>query len=366
MPGWNHRNATRFLIDNLEELDPDLVLYMPIANDLYDTDGVARNGKRQAKLDPASPEPWLAVDQLAGTRFSEDARQRLHGEGRDDVGAWMGPPALLADLSPGSSDRYEQNVDSIVQLTAALEARGARLALLQYKNEAYAWNLQRRLIERAHPLPVIPLFEHVPPDLMLGFDPHPSADGARLMAQWIAGELLARRWVPGGSADTARALMSIRDELRADTLEPDEVLTIADVAKTGQWLRLHDTIDWNTLEGVAQILGGMNVDGTVGTRALLLLAHGGTELIVELEPINGRPDLVPLDVAVEIDGQPVGTVTLDGGGAAIGRFGVAPPEGAHAEPLEVRLIPDRWADLPLPGGKRSISFRPLRVSCPAD
>jgi lysophospholipase L1-like esterase len=372
-PGWNHRNAVEFLLANLDELEPDIVLYMPIANDLFDTDGVREDGRRRAARDPDSPEPELAVDQLAGFRFAQDARERLHAEGRDDVGAWMGPPALLADLTPGSSDRYEQNVDSIERLADAIEALPglmapkAHLALLQYKDEAYAWNIQRRLAERGRSIPVIPLFKSVPDELTLGYDPHPNAEGAALMARWIAGELLLSGWLPTGEDEKGLALADERADLRAEARSPEDVALAADVARTGQWQRLRTTIDWETLEGVAQILGGVNADGSVGTRALLMLGRGGSELVVELARIEGRDDINQLEVVVEVDGQRVGTITIDGAGPATGRFAVPPPAGPHAEPLEVRLIPERWVEEPVPGGNsQSVSFRPLRVSCPPD
>jgi len=365
-PGWNHRNAVNFLLDHMPVLDPDIVLYMPIANDLYDTDGVGPDGHRRAALDPASLEPLLAVDQLAGSRFTHDARDQLQDEGRQDIGSWMGPPVLLADLSPASSERFDQNADSIERLADALDARGARLALLQYQEEIYAWNLRRRLIERGREVPVIPLFTKAPTELTLGFDPHPSAEGAALMARWIAGALLASGWVPGGAASTAQVLATERQELRAELLTPENLVLRADVARVGQWRFLQDAIDWRSLQGAGQIFGGVNVDGSAGRRVLVLLDRGGDTLEVQLAPVPERDDLLPLEVTVEIDGQRVGTVTLAGPDPATGRFAVPPSPGPHAEPIEVRLIPDRWAEDPLPRGTQSISFRPLRVSCPPD
>lgn len=366
IPGWNHRNAVHFLLNHMEELDPDIVLYMPIVNDLFDTDGVTTSGRRRAARDPASPEPMLAVSQVAGLRFTQQARERLADDGLQDIKAWMGPPALHADLSPGSSDRFEQNVDSIERLADALDARGARLALLQYQDEAYVWYLRRRLTERGRELLTIPLFTRVPSELTLGFDPHPNREGARLMARWIAGELLLSGVVPGGDASTARALSGERADLRASLLSPTDTLLRADVVRLGQWRSLHHEIDFLSLKGVAQILGGVNADGSVGTRALFLLARGGASLEVELAPLADSADLLPLEVAVEIDGQRVGSLRLTGEESVSGRFAVPPSCGPHAEPLEVRLLPDRWVTRRLPRGSQLVSFRPLRLACPPD
>ncbi|HTE05439.1 MAG TPA: hypothetical protein VK824_04515, partial [Planctomycetota bacterium] len=37
MPGWNHANAVHFLLDHLDALAPDIVVYVPVGNDLLDT-----------------------------------------------------------------------------------------------------------------------------------------------------------------------------------------------------------------------------------------------------------------------------------------------------------------------------------------
>ena len=53
VPSWNCQNAWRFLLDHLDRLRPDVVLYFPVENDLEDGYGVTEAGQRRTAEDRA-------------------------------------------------------------------------------------------------------------------------------------------------------------------------------------------------------------------------------------------------------------------------------------------------------------------------
>ena len=136
--GWNHRNAVSFLLDHYDEYDPDWIVYIPIENDLTDTYGVYENGNRRIGHDAVSPRPWIAVNDEPRFLLTYHLAQRVwDGEVSETIDpSEVGPAAITADLSAESSRRYDENVASIARLRRAADARGARVALLFYTEEA--------------------------------------------------------------------------------------------------------------------------------------------------------------------------------------------------------------------------------------
>ena len=361
IPGWNHRNAVWCLLDHLEVLDPDLVVYLPIANDVLDSDGVDEIGKRRWTIDAASQEPWLSVNQLASLLFGRRAADAVKAEGKV-AWAWLGPNAVMADLSPQSARRYDENVESIRLLERTLAQRGGRLLLLQWQDDEYTRHLYRRFVEQGFDPPRLPLFETIPGELTLGFDPHPNAATIEAVARWVAAELLARGWVAGDPA----AIPAVADEIaahRGRDYTPAEDYQRSASMRWESWARLQPAIDFTSYLGVSQAFGGINIDGSAGARSLFLLPRAGSELVVRLAGLPARPDLYPMEVAVQIDDVPAGTLRLEGEGEVEVRFAV-PGQPPPAAPLEVRLIPERYGALRMrDAGWQLVSFRPVRLQC---
>jgi hypothetical protein len=362
MPGWNHRNAAHFLLDHMDALDPDIVAYMPIPNDLYDTDGVNEVGQRRSALDPASPDVWLSMNQLAGIRFGINATQALREAGKEDLYNFIGPDVVTSDLTAESQRRYGENVASIRAMQEQLERRGARLVLLQWQDEHYAWHLRRHMDAENVVVPVIPLYEHVTDDLTLGYDPHPNTEAVRVMATWTAADLIRRGWIPGADIAALPTVPAGHEERRAPDRDAGDIARRSQKILYGTWYRLNPVLDFRTFSGIGQIYAGVNIDGTVGSKALFMLPREGPRLTVRLQAIEGRPDLYPLDVTVSIDGVEAGRLTIPPRGEAEARFPVetfAPP----APPIEVGLEPDRYVATRGDNGWQMTSFRPLRLTC---
>ena len=358
MPGWNHRNAIQFLMDHAAELDPQLVIYIPIGNDLCDSDGLWETGHRRAAPDLASPDPLLHVGTNVAWPFLRPLRDELVGAGRAELAARMGPNIETSDISAESRRRYDDNAADIRRLQQWLGARGGRLLLARYDETQYTWHLERRLLDEPR-IPVVPLFSGVDSELSLPDDPHPNALAVSAAGQWLADDLVARGWVEGGERRPLPAAAEVAERRHARPRGDAEILKLSDERHAAARAALRPAVDWRDATGINQVFGTLNGDGTAGARLLVAVAPAGGTLALELQSLPGQP---PMTVAVEVDGRPLQTLTLPAGDGQQWRL----PLPARAQPdeaLEIKLIPERWIVQDVGGSGVMASFRPLRIAC---
>jgi hypothetical protein len=215
-------------------------------------------------------------------------------------------------------------------------------------------------------VPVLPLFTGVPAEFTLLTDPHPNAGAVDAMARWIAQDLLARGWVSAGAGRGVPDPEERYGKVRSARPTPQLVDDVCAMLDGQVRAALRDVLDWRTADGLAQVYGGVNEDGSAGARLTVLVNRpaGAGTLELELAPVDGRPDLYPLDVRLEADGQSIGTLTIPGEGAL--RTSVTLPgrdAAAAAAPLELRFVPERWVIAPVRHLEAPVSFRPLRIAC---
>lgn len=361
LPGWNVRNAVSCLLDHWDALQPDLVVCLPITNDLDDTNGLLETGHFRPAPDVAQPDPWLCT--VANAR---QVLQRRLLAGRDpaalaELAARAGPQALLCDLGPESSRRYDENARLIADLRDRLEAAGGHLLVTSFNEAPDTWHLQARLLGGERPVPVTTLFTWLQPDMTLPDDPHPAADTVAAAAAWIATDLVARGWV---QARPDAALPEPDARFRAVRAAPrtaTEVAELAARAREQDRAALRPVVDFTSFEGIEQVYGNLNRDGSAGARLLVLLAPGGPRLAVELAALPGRADLYPLDVRVEADGSVLGTLAIAAGAEARGEF-VLPDAADGQLAREVRLVPARWVTVSIQDVPQLAAFVPRRLA----
>ena len=364
MPGWNHRNSVHCLLDHLDELDPDLVVYLPVGNDLIDSDGIWESGHRRSAPDIASPDPWLQVGVRTEWPFLKTLQDDVVA-GRVDAAeaaTRVGPSLLNSDLPTESRRRFDENAASIALLDQTLRARGARLLLVPYVEGEYVVHLLRHLHDAGLDVPTLRLFKSFPREFGLADDPHPNAAAVGVMATWIAEELLRRGWVERGAGGALPPVGAQYEQLRSDPLDATKNVAASDARRAEIAAQLRPALDLTTFEGVYQVYGTLNDDASVAMRLLVALQPAGRHVLVRLAPLESRPELYPLEVGVELDGRMVGSVVVTADGPAEGRFAV--PDRADAgAPLEVRLKPERWTLVPQGNSSTLASFRPLRIAC---
>jgi len=342
MPGWNHRNPVAFLLDHYDQLLPDIVLYMPIDNDLANTYGVTEAGHRREAPDIATGDPWLCVSTDQNYYAVLDLGLRLAQQGSVTSAQvrQLGPRVLDADLSAESARRFDENAASILQLQQELGRRGGRLLVLQYAEQPYVWHLLARLARAPSPPPVLPLLAQVSPEFTLPSNPHPNAATLAVFAGWCADELQRLGWVQGLSADGRPAAPQAYLEQRAPRLAASAWEEQARRARQSALDELQPLLDTSSGRGMAQLYGGLSAGATAGRVLLLLLAapEGPAELQLAVSALPERPDLYPLTLQVECDGAPVGTLVVQAEGRAQGRWRVDP---AGRPACEVRVTAPR-------------------------
>ena len=367
VPGWNNRNSVHFLLDHMDVWKPDIVLFLPVGNDLTNTDGVYETGHRRVAPDIATRDPWLAYTD--NSVFLARTGVRLFREGRQLDTIDIGTLAAGADITPVSRCRFDDNAAMISELARCLAARGAKLLLVQYRDQgledAYHWILRERLADLGLHLPVVSLFTKVTRSLALPTDPHPNPKAFRIAAIWTCEYLLDHGLVSRGENRPLPAVPESFEAKRSRGRTPAEIRALARGAREKARRRLLPEVNMETGRGIGQVVGGVSPEGSAGARTMVILAPEGDHIRGSLAPVPGRPDLYPLEVAVEVNGIPAGIVMVSAGNAeARTRFDFALPEREDVTaPIEVVLKPKRWVVMEERGVMRIVSFRPIRLVC---
>lgn len=343
IPSWNTRNAWRFLLDHLERLRPDIVLYLPVENDLEDSYGVTEAGQRRAAEDPASAHPLLHVRPV---RALVNLRTRALRAAGDDPEERLGPGVIGARLSTLSRARYGDMARTIAAGVQRLERIQARIALVSYEQSEFHRELRAELL-RAGAAPVeIPLLAEIQKDDTLGIDPHPSAATVGAFALWIAESLLELGWLPGAGRAELPAVAARYAGRRASVLEGAQAEDWSRARHERLVRALEPRISTDTLQGILQVYGGLNLDGTLEAQCAAVLPHGKT-LRVCVAPLAAPADLYPLTLRVFVNERALGSLSIRAGEECTARFELGAEEAAA--PFEVRLEAHDWALVTLRG-----------------
>jgi hypothetical protein len=369
VPGWNWTNEFSFLEDHFDRLRPWIVLYFPISNDLTDTDDVLETGHRRVAVDVTQPDPLLPVSlgrtqQLLSSYWPRVQKGLLELTDRE-----IGPVVLNVDLGGESTRRYDAMAKGIAQLARDLERRGVRFASFDLEESGFTHALARRLARMEPQFPRIPLLDKVTTQDRLPTDPHPNDTVNRVLAHWIAQELVLNlHWVDGRlPADVVPQAYLGRRGARHGS---EEESALADQARAGERAYLRDVIDPSRGHGVQQVYGGLSPAATVGARLLAALPRRRGFLEVELAPLEGRTNLYPMKIEVEVDGGRVGEIVIGDGRSdapVLARFRLDLPvstraDGVSDDTFDVRLVPERFAVVEELGGFELASCRLVRLA----
>ena len=369
LPGWNWSNEIGFLEDHFDLLRPSIVLWFPIGNDLTDTEDVLETGHRRIAVDVTQPDPLLPVSlgrtQLLLTSFWPKVQKGLLELTVNDIG----PVVLNTDLGGESTRRYDAMAKAVAALARDLGRRGVRFASFDLEESGFARALARRLARMEPQFPRFPLLDKMTTEDRLPTDPHPNAAVNRVLAHWIAQELVENlHWVDGRlPADVVPPAYLGRRGVRRGS---DEVDALSSRDRAAERAFLRDVIDPRRGHGIQQIYGGLTPAATVGARLLAALPRRSGFLEVELAPLEERASLYPMKVGVEVDGQAVGEMVLGEGQSSApvsARFRLDLPvatraDGVSDDTFDVRLVPERFAVIEEQGGSELASCRLVRLA----
>ena len=359
VPGWNYRNAIQYLRNYWRVLEPDVVLYLHVRNDLNDGYGVYETGHRRKLTDASSPDPLLHYDESAP--YFRRGAVRLREAGITPDASRIGPAILDGGLTRASAGRLEDMAAHVADLYEWLESMDVRFALVPYVQHTLHRQMRARLIRRGAAVPVIPLFEELTREDTLGDDPHPSAATVSVMATWVAESLLELGWIEPGAGGSPPPVGREYADRRATELADDEVLSWSADYEAGLRDALEPTLQHETLRGMRQVHGGVHLDGAMGPELLAVLPPG-ERLSVTLAPVPGRPEQLPVRVRVDVDDETIGTVTLSDAEAPPTTAVFPLPEDARTSPFEVRLVADRWFVRENPADSTLLSARFLELA----
>jgi hypothetical protein len=377
-PGWNRRAAFRYLRDHIERLDPDVVVFVLVNNDLDDTTVVNELGWRRIG---AGPDPRFP-------QASSESALRLHRTLEHlppraatlEVVLAGGPRVIENVLRSGVTPESERRWDELCAETAAfaaeLAARDTRFAVALSFDTDFHRQAEVRLARGASGVPVWGLSSGATPADSLPTDSHYNAATTREHARRTAQHLIAAGWLQDSDASRLPPPAEGFAERVYAPLAP---------AEREPFLRaLHDeyrafvraAVDVARVEGIHQVYGGLDGDGTVGRAVFAALSNpGATRLELRLLRLPRDSGVYPLEL----------TATL--GATELGRRPVPPPpaDDADDEPfvlafdvpaalrdarvLDVLVTASAWIEEPGPPSEpapRLASFRLRRMALVAD
>jgi hypothetical protein len=360
-PGWNLLQSLAFLETHWDAIRPDVVVLLPINNDLYDADDVAESGHRFLSPDPAQRDPLLLAHANSASFLVLGLiaqRRKILGEDRST--AFTGPEIMTAALSEESRARYAASATRIRDLGNLLSRRSGHLFIARYVDDDFSRRLEAALAATGAPPPIVPLFARIERSSTLGDDPHPnpatlSAMGL-VIAHRIGREILGDGFEPPPLRDIPPALAT--ELLRVDA--ESTAATRLELANQRALDELRNAFDTTTAEGARQAYGGVNPDGTLGRRAKLVLARTGNRLRVHLQSLATRDDLVPNAFEVTVDGAVLGS--LESNAASLDFESTFPlPANANARAIEIDITALRCGVISLAGASQVASARVVRI-----
>jgi hypothetical protein len=346
---YNVRNIRALLEETIDALQPDLVVYTFVENDLDDSVSAGPRGYLMA-LDPLKrpeepyvsddfPALWLMRRQAQGKTSLFDSITSLFDNQLETVSE-ISPPLLFGD-HPTTRERWGMFESNLSQMKNLSEQRGAAFAVYSFALRNHSEPLVRKIREMCGRMGIpeastMPIFDQATymSRHSLGYDPHCNLEGHRLMADRLLAFLTNAGLLEKGLgivSAPARYIETV-DEAVANRFEQ-------------QALALPRTIDLEGGDGALGLLAGVDPDGSMARYCLLRLSGPGAQIAVEASPLFGATGQQQA-LSAEIEGEPVGPPVIVEGRSTRAVFPV--PQRFQNKTVEVKLIAQGPVDLPTP------------------
>ena len=371
-PGWNNHNACRYLKNYLARLRPDIVVFMPVGNDINDSYAINEVGQRSLEFDPAlgageahtSAEQWNLLISLWQRAPKSKQVQVMAAGGAEAV-----PHVAKTGLSPESKRRWRAIAEDIRDLHERLRARGSRLAVAFSHHGPYEFLFRFNVGETVPAVPILWTIDTHEPWDRLPEDPHPNPRFARALAWYIAEFLIQKGWVAGAGSTPLPPLAERYANRRSQQYQLAEVEKALSKWRA-TWTKFFESrIDLSDCTGFHQVYGAVFADGMVdrNLRATLRCSGQG-RLRLTIERLPAKTGLYPLRLAVHMNGVLVKEVPVPPPAAADNKqakqtLEVVVPEQLRTEPfLDINIKASNWIVEPYQGTSRMASFRFLDMS----
>lgn len=383
-PGWNVWNCGRALCDAIGRLQPDVLVYTPVANDLYDAFATTESGHRSFAFDPAvgaarphvSYEAHMALLAAQAPLLStgDALRLRLAG-GLDAI-----PPVSISRVTPESRRRWQGFVDVVADLARRMAHRHGHLALNLWFDDPFETMVECVVGAELPTLPMVAPFRGGTAADRLPGDAHPNAGCVDARARVLAEFLLQRGVLAGDIAALPPLAAAYRDRV-ASLRSPAQRADWQQQRERTWFEGIGSMIDLTRAVGPHQVYGGLEADGMAGRGVWLALrapraedAVPGArlELVLELQRLPSASGLYPCELAVHVGQRPAVVVAVDEPEAnAVGPWtlrvslpGAVDPDPAEAATgcRDVLLLPSNYVQEEYEGRTRLASFH-LRRAC---
>lgn len=362
-PGWNTASEVRYLLNHLDRLDPDLVILVPVENDLDDLFGVDGLGHRKGfiaepGLPPIGIRHHVKLFMEAYDRLPLAVRKAHHQAGGRDVVA----PAMLTGFAPESQRRWAKMFQDVGNLERRLADRGARLCVAHLARDTFAKAYGVRIRDALPQVPRTVLIEKTMAEDTLGEDPHGNADFLDLCARVMATWLVEQRWLPE-IRDKPSPAGEVAERRRAEEIPAATARAWLDDLMKRQETFSESFVDMRNGTGFHQIYGGIDSDGAFGMRGLVALKREDamTTLRVHMLRLPASESVYPLSIDVRANGTRIGTVDVarpDHGDELLTHFDLALPEALHRTRwIDVLAEASNWTVQQRAGVSRIISCR---------
>lgn len=306
---YNARNIRGLLFEYLDEIQPDVVVYTFVENDLDDSVSPGPGGWLIA-LDPSkSPDEPFISDDFPAVWLMRRSETRQPGI-MDKVFSYFdnpmaqvskAPPPLLLGNHPETARRWTQFQLEMQQMKQLCEARGIPLAVYSFALQDHSEPISDRVGEVCSQIGVphassLPIFHYdsYMSTYSLGYDPHFNPHGHRLMADRLLCFLIDQNLLPETIfsqplphrhyAEVANPQVS--EALRAQALVPPHA------------------IDFSEDSGAMGILAGVDPEGKMARYSILRLAGPGKQVLVTASNLVGTPTQ-PQTMWLEVEGERV-------------------------------------------------------------
>ena len=345
-PGWTTRNSKRFMLDHLDELDPDEVVFIPVGNDLDDAFSTLETGHRGLHLDAAlgSRAPHRSFQYHSTLRYdlARSGNKSFERYRSSRPGRYF---ALYSGISPESRRRFERTIDDLEELERRLASRDCGLTIaFSTAADAYCRRLLQLMAARGSTLNCFCMLEKAAKEDTLERDAHFNARTIRAGAHRIASQLITSGRIPGAELDALPAI----DERFRDNV-PASIDSAARLQTKAEWdERLSSAaearVELATGVGVHQIYGGIQWDGGFGIAFQVVLRSSTAKRVeVAWSSRSGPKGLYPLTLELEIGGVVAGRAKIGDGGEDSGTavFEI-PDESRDGEWIEIIGRASNW------------------------
>lgn len=347
---YNVRNIRGLLETVIDLLQPDVVVYTFVENDLDDSVSVDSKGRLVAYDPLKSPdEPFLADD------FPAMWLMRRQKEGRagffERIGNVFGgqlsdvsstPPPLLMGNHAEARKRWGNFEAEVQRMRDVSTTRGASFMVYSFGMTNHSEPIVQKVREVSNRLGVLeattlPLFDQSTymKTHSLGYDPHCNPLGHQLMASRLSCVLLDGGLIPANMFDTSQ-----QHGHYVETFNPAAAEMLEQKALTAPSL-----IDIQAAKGVIGMLGGVEGEGKMARSSLFRLGGPGNRITVTVSALPVAPGEQQM-ISAKVEGIPVGQPVVVPQSPI--QYSFVLPDGLHDKAVEVELVAHGPAWIPQP------------------